>query len=64
MEFLDLKKLIETEIAKIDAFLVDLDINNEKQIKLFVDLIEGHISVDQLKLIKPLHRKCTQRCLG
>lgn len=51
MEFLDLKKLIETEIAKIDAFLVDLDINNEKQIKLFVDLIEGHISVDQLKLL-------------
>ena len=30
---------------------MDLDISNEKQIKLFVDLIEGHISVDQLKLL-------------
>ena len=43
--------MIETETAEIGAFLVDFELNMENQIKLHADLLEGHISVDQLKYL-------------
>mgnify|MGYP001208223587 FL=1 len=51
MDYAELKILIETEIAKIDAFLVDFELNMDNQIKLHADLLDGHISVDQLKYL-------------
>ena len=51
MDYAELKILIETETAEIGAFLVDFELNMENQIKLHADLLEGHISVDQLKYL-------------
>jgi len=51
MDYTELKILIVTEIAKIDAFLVDFELNVDNQIKLHADLLDGHISVDQLKYL-------------
>ncbi len=51
MDYAELKRLIETETAEIGAFLVDFELNMENQIKLHADLLEGHISVDQLKYL-------------
>ncbi len=51
MDYTELKILIETEIAKIDAFLVDFELNVDNQIRLHADLLDGHISVDQLKYL-------------
>jgi len=51
MTHAELKILIQTEIAQIDAFYVEIDLNMENQIKVHADLLEGHISVDQLKFL-------------
>jgi len=41
--------LVHQELAACGAFLVEFNMNAENQIRVFADMLEGHISIDQLK---------------
>ena len=45
----ELETLVHQELAACGAFLVEFNMNAENQIRVFADMLEGHISIDQLK---------------
>jgi len=45
----EMETLVHQELAACEAFLVEFNMNAENQIRVFADMLEGHITIDQLK---------------
>ncbi|MGA0247631.1 MAG: ribosome assembly cofactor RimP [Flavobacteriia bacterium] len=49
MTQVELETLVQQELAACGAFLVEFSMNADNQIRVYADMVEGHISIDQLK---------------
>lgn len=47
----DIESIVDAALASRGAFLVELKVSADNRIAVFADLIEGHISIDSLKMI-------------